>query len=40
MNNKEARFKIIEENERKYVELYIPKEIEAAEMILNQADKP
>jgi len=40
MNNKEARFKIIKENERKYVELYIPKEIEAAEISLNQADKP
>ena len=40
MNNKEVRFKIIEENERKYVELYIPKGIEEAEISLNQVDKP
>ena len=40
MNNKEVQFKIIKENERRYVELYIPKGIEEAEIILNQADKP
>ena len=38
MNNKEVRFKIIKENERKYVELYIPKETEAAEIVINQAE--
>jgi len=40
MNGKELRFKITKENERRYVELYIPKETEAAEISLNYADKP
>ncbi len=40
MNGKELHFKITKENERRYVELYIPKETEAAEISLNYADKP